>query len=491
MSTEQNNRLGNRTVNRLHAGRKSCLPQGIISAALAAFLAFSLGTAGPVQADQLDDRKEALEQEMAEVEHSLEFLDADIIETVKQLKEYQSQLPAAQQKLADAQGRVEEAANKVAALAQRVDMALQTKDNINKQLDDDKEELAETREIIGQIATQAYKQGGVPSNLTLFFGSEGDSGLADTIGLADQALRSQNAALNKLSQQNATNVNSKARLEAVEEEIRTLKQQAEEALAAEQTARDEAAAEKEKVDTLIADTSALSDKLQAQKPKIQQQLAEVEKQHQQVQADIAERQERLRREAEERRKKEEAERKAAQAAWEKEQARIKAAKAAAAAANQPVPQIVPTVEPPPAAPSESSSFGLASPVSGPVTSGYGWRATPAGTIDFGGSGGYMHTGLDYGSACGTPVRAPASGEVWTSGWGGAAGNMVVISHGVVSGSALATNYFHLTRSAVSVGQRVSQGEIIGYVGTTGNSTGCHLHFETILNGSLVNPMGLL
>jgi murein DD-endopeptidase MepM/ murein hydrolase activator NlpD len=68
---------------------------------------------------------------------------------------------------------------------------------------------------------------------------------------------------------------------------------------------------------------------------------------------------------------------------------------------------------------------------------------------------------------------------------------VVISHGVVSGSALATNYFHLTRSAVSVGQRVSQGDVIGYVGTTGNSTGCHLHFETILNGSLVNPLGLL
>ena len=99
MSTEQNNRLGNRTVNRLHAGRKSCLPQGIISAALAAFLAFSLGTAGPAQADQLDDRKEALEQEISEVEHSLEFLDADIIETVKQLKEYQSQLPAAQRSL--------------------------------------------------------------------------------------------------------------------------------------------------------------------------------------------------------------------------------------------------------------------------------------------------------------------------------------------------------------------------------------------------------
>src|SRR3954471_17804548 len=117
MSLEQNNRLGNRAVESKYGGRRTCLPQGIISAALAAFLAFSLGAAGPVQADELDDRAADLKQEVADVEESLEFLDADIIKTVTRLKEYQGKLPAAQEKLAAAQGRVEEAAGKVAALA--------------------------------------------------------------------------------------------------------------------------------------------------------------------------------------------------------------------------------------------------------------------------------------------------------------------------------------------------------------------------------------
>lgn len=464
----------------------------MLAAGLTGLLLLTLATAGPVQADELDDRKQALEQEIADVEESLEFLDADIVKTVTKLKEYQHQLPAAQEALSEAQGRVEEAAGQVAALSQRVDLALQTKDKINQQMADDKARLADTKKLIGQIATQAYKQGGVPSNLQLFFGSGPKAGLADTISMADQALRTQNAALDRLSQQNATNVNSQARLEAVEEEIRSLKAQAEAALAAEQVARDAAAAEKEKVDQLISDTSALSDKLQARKPEIQQKLAAAESAHAQVQADIAARQERLRREAEERRKREEAKRKAQQAAWEKEQQRIKAAQAAAAAQGQPVPQIVPTVSQPAPAPSQPSSFGLVAPVSAYVSSGFGWRPTPAGTIDFNGTGGYMHTGLDYAASCGTPVRAPAAGTVWRAAFDTyGAGNFVILDHGVVGGNALMTKFFHLTRSVVYPGQRVGQGQLIGYSGTTGNSTGCHLHFETVLNGTLVNPAGLL
>ena len=78
-----------------------------------------------------------------------------------------------------------------------------------------------------------------------------------------------------------------------------------------------------------------------------------------------------------------------------------------------------------------------------------------------------------------------------AGWGGTSGNKVTISHGVVKGKALATNYHHMQRVVVSAGQNVKQGQTIGYVGTTGNSTGCHMHFETIVNGSAVNPLGLL
>ena len=133
----------------------------------------------------------------------------------------------------------------------------------------DKQKIASTKKLIGQIATQAYKSGGVPSNLTLFFGSNNTGSLTDTIDIADQAMRSQNSAMDKLTQQNATNVNSQARLEAVEAEIKDLKAKADAALAKEKVARDEAAAKKAKVDKLIADTARLDKELEAAKPGIQ------------------------------------------------------------------------------------------------------------------------------------------------------------------------------------------------------------------------------
>ncbi|WP_082566030.1 peptidoglycan DD-metalloendopeptidase family protein [Arthrobacter sp. Soil782] len=486
---------------------------------LAAVAGLTLTLSGPVHADQLEDRKSALEEQIAEVQQSIEYLDEDITETIAQLKVYQGQLPGAQQSLADAQGRVEAATSEVNALAQRVQLAQETKNKITEQLKQDEAEMAETRKVIGQIATQAYKSGGVPTGLSLMLGSNGSDGFA-SMELVEQALRNQNSALERMAQQNATNVNSQARLVAVEEEIVDLKAKAEAALAAEQVARDEAAAEKAKVDKLISDTSTLSEKLQKQKPVIEAKLAEVEEAHQQVVVDIAERQRRL---IEEARKREEArlkaeaeerarienERRAAAAAEANRRAAAEAAEAnrraaeAAAAANRPKPPpvvvpapvvpkpVAPVIVPPPA--SSPSAFGLRSPVSGPITSGYGWRPTPLGTIDFNGSGGYTHTGIDYGVTCGTPLYAPAAGEVWYADSNAlpGAGNRIVLNHGVVGGNALATNFYHLASYLVGPGQRVSAGQLIGYTGTTGNSNGCHLHFETVLNGSLVDPMGLL
>ncbi|MFC8522467.1 M23 family metallopeptidase, partial [Pseudarthrobacter sp. NPDC057230] len=159
---------------------------------------------------------------------------------------------------------------------------------------------------------------------------------------------------------------------------------------------------------------------------------------------------------------------------------------------RPAPPAQPYV--PPAAGSPSA-FGLRHPFDGsiPITSGFGYRTTPPGTIDFYGTGGYMHTGIDFGAACGTPVYAAAAGEVFSSGWNSADGGgwRVKIDHGVVQGNTLTTIYYHNSSIVVSNGQRVSQGQLIAYSGSTGNSTGCHAHFETWLNGAAVDPMGLL
>ena len=120
-----------------------------------------------------------------------------------------------------------------------------------------------------------------------------------------------------------------------------------------------------------------------------------------------------------------------------------------------------------------SSSGFIWPVNGVVTSGFGWRW------------GRMHEGIDISAPCGTPIRAAASGSVIYSGYMGGYGNILVIDHG----NGLATAYAH--QSAIYASGGVSQGQTIGAVGTTGSSTGCHLHFEVRVNGSAVDPMGYL
>jgi murein DD-endopeptidase MepM/ murein hydrolase activator NlpD len=124
--------------------------------------------------------------------------------------------------------------------------------------------------------------------------------------------------------------------------------------------------------------------------------------------------------------------------------------------------------------SGSSSSGFIWPVNGVLTSGFGWRW------------GRMHEGIDIGVGSGTPIRAAAGGTVIYAGWMGGYGNLTIIDHG----NGLATAYAHQSAFAVG-GGAVSQGTVIGYVGTTGNSTGAHLHFEVRVNGSPVNPLGYL
>jgi murein DD-endopeptidase MepM/ murein hydrolase activator NlpD len=128
-----------------------------------------------------------------------------------------------------------------------------------------------------------------------------------------------------------------------------------------------------------------------------------------------------------------------------------------------------------AEPMHRSSSGFMWPVNGPVTSPFGWRW------------GRMHEGIDIGVGYGTPIRAAASGRVIYAGWMSGYGNLVAIDHG----GGLSTAYGHQSQLAVSYGQDVSQGQVIGYVGSTGHSTGPHLHFEVRVNGSPVDPLGYL
>lgn len=99
----------------------------------------------------------------------------------------------------------------------------------------------------------------------------------------------------------------------------------------------------------------------------------------------------------------------------------------------------------------------------------------------------LHTGLDFKAEYGQPARATAPGVVTEAEWAGGYGNMVEVSHG----HGLATRFGHLARIAVQPGQRVAAGDVIGYVGSTGRSTGAHLHYETRIDGEPVDPQRFL
>jgi murein DD-endopeptidase MepM/ murein hydrolase activator NlpD len=142
-------------------------------------------------------------------------------------------------------------------------------------------------------------------------------------------------------------------------------------------------------------------------------------------------------------------------------ARIQAAAAASGSSSEPSPA--------------GNPGGLQWPVNAPVTSPFGWRW------------GRLHEGIDLGAPTGTPIHAAAAGTVIYAAWMDGYGNFVIIDHG----GGIATAYGHQSSIAVTEGESVAQGQVIGYVGSTGHSTGPHLHFEVRVNGNAVDPLGYL
>ena len=129
---------------------------------------------------------------------------------------------------------------------------------------------------------------------------------------------------------------------------------------------------------------------------------------------------------------------------------------------------------------EQASGGFRMPVAGRITSGFGERYHPILGYE------RFHAGVDLGAAAGTPIVAAADGRVVSAGWAGGYGRAVSIAH---SGG-IETRYGHMSRIAAFAGEQVHRGEVIGYVGSSGLSTGPHLHFEVMKNGRPVNPLSV-
>ena len=125
------------------------------------------------------------------------------------------------------------------------------------------------------------------------------------------------------------------------------------------------------------------------------------------------------------------------------------------------------------------------PIQGRITSPFGWRTHPIFNSKS------FHSGVDIGGPNLGAIIASNSGKVIYSGWYGGYGKVVILEHGIVDGKPMTTLYAHMNSIAVSNGQRVAKGQVIGYEGTTGYSTGPHCHFEVRVNGQPNNPLNYI
>ncbi|MGE9807917.1 peptidoglycan DD-metalloendopeptidase family protein [Janibacter sp. G1551] len=453
-------------------------------AALALCLALSMGSASAMQSEpDPGQQKQKVDQQLADSQHDLSETSASLVHAYDALKATRAKIPAARARLAKAQSTEAAADAHNAEMAAALAVAEADEARAVKDLAKTNASISSARKRVAGLAAQMYQEQGL-GQLSVAMSAQDPSELADRIALSDTVAEVQNQSISALATSKATLTSQESHLRALRDRTAELKDEAQSALDQATAARADAATAKAEVERIESTQTRQASALRDQRSKELNQVAKMQAESDRLGKVLEERARRARIKAAKiaaARAAREAERAAARAAAE--QAARDAARDAAQTQSQPrsnpAPDPAPQAPAPPAPAPQSGGY-LSVPVNAPVTSEFGYRIHPIyGTAR-------LHAGRDYGAACGTPVRAAAGGVIVSAGVAGGYGNQIVVDHGVQRGVGLATTYNHLQSFAVS-GGRVSRGQIIGYVGTTGTSTGCHLHFETRENGIPVDP----
>lgn len=353
------------------------------------------------------------------------------------ITEIQNLIERTRQDVSEKQSASEAASAGATAAEERFEAADSKASRLDEQVEEGRKEAEKIAERAASLVAQLYRSGGVDRNLQLFL--DADEHNADTL-LDKMAMISKSTERNtELSYAAAQSLNT---LRSLSEQAAEAKKERESLYAQAREAAAEAAARVEVARQQQLEAEENERVLQAQLAALQDKTSSTVEGYQ----------ERLRIEEEQRRAEEESRRRAAEASRES------ASSGGGGSAY---------------VPPEAASSGWGMPVS---------RSSYSVTCRWGCYSG--HRGIDLGARTGTPIYAASAGRVVYSGWWGGYGNMVAIDHQ----NGVETRYAHMVSApVVANGQWVGQGEIIGYVGSTGNSTGPHLHFETLISGTKTNP----
>ncbi|MDN4472896.1 M23 family metallopeptidase [Demequina zhanjiangensis] len=399
-----------------------------------------VGVASSSYDDEIADaRKEQAQtkQDLDDLESQLEDTDAAIVEANRKLQALEDRLPGLREELDLAQERYDSAVLEQQIVADKLEAAQAQDEALTEQIAKDNDRIGSIRDAIAIIARDSYT-GEELTSLGVVFGAQSSDEFVEDYAARDAAARVQANALAEMEQIAAVNRNRETRQEAVREEIERLKLEADRLVAETEAARQVAEEKKAEVEDALAEQRELQAYLESQRASYLAQQERLESQQRAVRNEL------------------------------RDLLAKKAAEEAAASAT-PVGRGV-------------MNFPTKVPY---ITSSYGMRYHPI----------YhywrLHAGTDFRAYCGTPIYAAADGKVLWASWRAGFGNQVMLDHGTYAGDTLASSYNHLTRYAVSTGQTVLQGDLLGYSGNTGSSVACHLHFEVYVNGSTVDPMTIL
>ena len=443
------------TMNRVQAAPRSARRRSglrLVGLGVVLVVVCNLGLASVSSADTAGDKKK-LDANIAALRTALEDTSRDLAQAFVQLQRTKAELPGARQALAAAGAAQGVADRHKEAVVTALAVARANEAKATDALAQNARDGQQVQDQLGNLVRDDYQQGGV-SGLSIALEANSPEDFTNRMIMMDTMMRVRDATLRGLDTMRAEGKAVRAHLLAVRQQVAVLNVQAEVALVRATAARETAAAAKTRIDLLYAAQAHDAARVVAKKSTEITNLNNMKARSDTLARVLAAR---------------------AKAAREKAARERAAREAAARAAHRPVPQSP--------QPGRGSGF-LRFPVDAPVSSEFGMRFHPILHIW------RLHEGIDFASNCGSPVYAAAAGDVimvTPASQSGGYGNQLVIDHGLQRGGVdLTTTYNHLTRFVVTGGQ-VGRGQLVGYSGTTGESTGCHLHFETRQDGTPVNP----
>ncbi len=442
--------------------------------AAAAALVLSLGVAVSATADERDDLQDQIDQnnsKLEQLESELEGFDSELQETYLALEAAERRLPDARDELLAAEEALAAAVRVQEETAARLEFAQNELAELDAEIAETRATMESSQGSLGELARTTYQNGIALSPTALVLSTQSSEDFLSQYSAMESAVRSQTSALSEMNDLDAILRNAEARQEAVAERIEELKVEADAAVVAADEARIVAEERKREIENLIVQKQTYAAALEDQKVAAQEQAARIESDNTSFASEI----QRLDEQERERQRKAEEARKAEEERLTQQQSAGSSSSSGSSSSGSS---------------GSSSSTTLGSPISGSliVTSAFGYRVYPI-------TGGwFMHNGVDLRSACGNPQYSSASGTVSAvrgAVGNGTHGNQVIINNGSIGGNRYITVYNHLSSFAVSAGQSVSAGQVIGYTGATGKVTGCHVHFEIWKNGVAVDPMGII